>query len=501
MKPCWSYPFIFQHITLAFTLLGGFSLAQTPPSSLAKSGGVSPTGHIWAEITLTDQHWLKGEKETTEVKLPLDSVAFHRWSEVVLRRYAEGGFLTAAVRLSVQGVNQNGDTLTVKLKGDVDPGPYLRLESIDFPGRKLTRRSFLERATRLKRGEELRASRLKRAQIRLQRLPFISQVAPFQLYSVSPGLAQVRFPISERAGLDIRGALSGSSFSSGTGEVALNLLNILGTGRSLDLSWWSGEGGRRRSHLSYQEPFLLGYPVEIQISLDARQERDWGSTNQLRAGARGEIRSYLTGGVFFSRERSFFKDQDHSAQTYWIGSELTLDTADPSYSPQQGYRLTHQYHQGVRRKASPDQRFTLRKEAWLGEGSYPLGKRWGTLVAGTYKNLSGREVHYLDSDLIGGKGSVRGYREGSIPATRWLALTGEIRYYAFSQPSYLGVFVDGGKAFRTIAHYTLPPQPLWGWGVTMGWFEGSRSLTLDIARARGEPLRHIRFHLSLNGLF
>ncbi|MFN3821083.1 MAG: hypothetical protein ACK4OO_02015 [bacterium] len=447
----------------------------------------------YAEITCSLSGVGKANVKVSIV--PLTRNSLEEWAREIVKPYVEQGFLTTKILLEVEEIRLSADTLWVRLGGKVERGPYLRLESLSFPRVYRTRWSFLEKVTGLKRGEELRASRLEKAQSRLYRLPFVSGGEEFRLYPASPGLAKVAFPLQETSTSRIEGDLFGSSNTPLAGELKLQFVNISGTGRSASFFWWSGGEKRYRSHLQYEEPFVLNSPLSLEVAFQTRSEPLYGRENGGGLGLKGEVRESLQAKGMVRQVSTFRQDQGFSTKTLWTEGELALHEVEPPRAPRSGESLTLRISRGYRSSSSLPKSLSIGKEEWSGRFYHQITRSFTGVLSTSYQRVSGAQLHYLDMILIGGRGSIRGYRESYVPVQEWLGLSWEVRSYTSRQGSYWGAFWDGGKIVKRWGGFHYLPQPMVSGGLTFSFTDADRTFTLDLAWARGESLRNMRIHL------
>ena len=158
---------------------------------------------------------------------------------------------------------QNPNLLAVTL--DIQPGPLVVVERIDFPGRKNLDNTFLQKYTDLVLPFTYATDKLKLAQKRLSRADFIANVDNFELrYFKTPEKGVVVFPVKEVSPLILDGALGyASDDDQFYGRFNAVLSNILGKGRQAKLMWSRKDKSSRYLRLGFTEPYLLGMPFRF----------------------------------------------------------------------------------------------------------------------------------------------------------------------------------------------------------------------------------------------
>lgn len=158
---------------------------------------------------------------------------------------------------------------------EIQPGPAVIVERVEFPGRKNLDIDFLKKYSGLASPAQYSWATLMLAQRRLARSTFLSQVDDFRLhYSQSPEIGVVDFPIAEVSPLIFDGAAGYSSNNKDLyGRFTATISNIFGKGRRVNLDWTKKDKASRRLQIGLDEPYPLGLPFNLNLAL-CQDDRD-----------------------------------------------------------------------------------------------------------------------------------------------------------------------------------------------------------------------------------
>jgi outer membrane protein assembly factor BamA len=260
-------------------------------------------------------------------------------------------------------------------------------------------------------------------------------------------------------------------------------------------------GGERKAALEVERTFASG-PIDLlrgTVSATRRVNPFYGeSDRRFEAAIRGEqaITRWLRAGAGGRVTDNAFGILD--GRTRGVEADVTVDTRlDPSLPRNAIYAST-----GVERMsfdgAPVALRWTTDLRGYVGLGGVGVGSAVLALRAATSR--SDTPLPLFEQALLGGSGSVRGYRTGHRAGDNSVTLSAELRY-ALSSPlrqSRLGVkaFIDGGAAWAAAGR--LEDQPFErgiGGGVYFGG--GPFILDLDIAWPEtGKPRAHFGLGVS-----
>lgn len=232
---------------LLLCLLAGMAFAESDSSAsivLCRIESVTWVG----ERTAFDESQM-----ASAVGAPCD--AWKPVAQKLERYYEDHGFLAAQV---------NGNVVDGVLTVEFKRGPgyvWASSENLDSSG---TRTEVFRRLSGIEEGAPVSLTDLERAERKLARVGYFEQTAPARLFKDgSRNLIVPAFSMRKASVSEAEGVLTYSSEDNvWEGQVDINLYNIAGTARDLQLEGFTGEDTR---HLrgSYKEPWILGTPWNV----------------------------------------------------------------------------------------------------------------------------------------------------------------------------------------------------------------------------------------------
>ncbi len=354
------------------------------------------------------------------------------FQEEVLRWYLHRGYPYASMGCFMA----TGDSLVAS----VVPGRHASLEGFRFEGLEGTNPGTLLRLFRGTQGGPYDPVAVEAWRERLQRLPYLSWVGPSELMLGEGGNLVVVQPVVEGP----MGSFSASLGASGSGgsddlegEGVLDVTNLLGTGRELQISIERSGWGGTDAAARYLEPWIAGRPLSLELS--AMQEvPDSGLLNrEAEIAAIWEVDpdiSILTGaGRWWGFEPS-------ADRTYSYGlAGITFNPGRPTQMGWEGIELVLEGRVGT--SHGPDSSGVLAMavlEARVDAFSGPFGFG-GELDAGGI--LEGERI-YSRLTRLGGQETLRGWAENSFRAVRFAILRPEVSLGETTTRLYM--FCDAG---------------------------------------------------------
>lgn len=349
---------------------------------------------------------------------------------------------------------------SLKLILDIQPGPLVTVERIEFEGIKNIDPGFLSQYLGLYTPFYYSTERFESAQKRLAKTDFIEEADQYQLrYLDRPERGVIILPIKEVSPLTLDGAAGYSSKDDEFyGKFNATIANILGKGRLLQLEWSKKDKHSRWLDLSFSEPYPLGIPFEM--VLDVYQE-DRDSTYIENGGSLGlnylgsTIYSY---GVAVGASRLDPESYGRTLMPYkdnlWLSVSFSADNRDYPQNPRTGEYL---YLQAdfVTETTRADSLFaasnTSYRTAELKAEKYLPLTGLSTILVGVYAAGDFTENVTVDRLIaLGGSGSLRGYMQDQFYVSRQAVGTIEYRLLT-SKRGRAYIFSDG-------AVYQIPKQ-------------------------------------------
>jgi len=195
---------------------------------------------------------------------PATSANIDNLSNHIIDFYSDNGFAYCEVRISDIAL---ADSNLLNIKLDIQSGPKVSIEKVQFAGRKNLSQAFLQTYSGLALPVAYSADRFAVVQKRLGNADFLSEADDFQLhYATSPEQGVVVFPIKEVFPFVIDGGLGYSSNDKTFyGRLAAVISNMLGSGRQAQLHWAKKDKSSRLLKIAYSEPNPFRAPVRVQL--------------------------------------------------------------------------------------------------------------------------------------------------------------------------------------------------------------------------------------------
>lgn len=342
---------------------------------------------------------------------------------------------------------------TLIISGQIDPGKLINLDTSVVVTSGETKPAVIIREARIPVGSQYNQRNITQARNRLESLPYVGAVEPALLFKTISGKYGLLWRIQEqRANLfdGILGYVPATETKKGyfTGQLQFDFVNLFGTGRALHIFWSKRDIVTQEMRLSYTEPWIAGFPIDITGSF---QQTVQDTTYIKRvAGLQAEYRIGWNWRIYGAASQHRVLSTPDGRHLYNLRSYRRLDlTAGLEFSnfvnrlnPRRGIAYTTEVtrRQGVFRS---DQ--SLQSVDFEISGAYPIAGRqilWGHFTA---QNIITPPDSLPISELyrFGGANSVRGYSEDFFLGTTAAWMNLEYRYL-FENSSRILTFFDYG---------------------------------------------------------
>lgn len=510
---------------------GTDSLSRRRPLASLLRDRWSDRGYLGAEVTGTDSlvvlpgpryHW--GKIQITGEDFPGRRQLLKTWlprgGEVFDRKR-----LDRSINRLLQGAGESGHPFArwvttdlqldpaqglVDLEGRLLPGYQVVVGQISSPLASPRASRFLARTTGLRQGALLKNSDLVQARDRLLARDLYSYVGDPQVYlTASHDTVGIHFPVVPRRKVNrFQVVLGLSRREEGqpgrlSGDVALDLPNLAGTGRHLTAGWRDDGVDKSWFGLSFREPLAFGTPLDMDLILDNEAQTD--SYTRIRLDNRWRIPVVslwgVEGGIGWDRTTFTSGSLANTSRLRGRGA-LLRHRGDRTRSGWSGVFALETAHRASVLKA--DSQGDGSSNPGLGEdvtqrivsgdlaGEIYLGSSFSIFARGSFRQLSGKEKEAPLSEQFnfGGASSLRGYRENEFHGTTawwtgWEARIGRLgasRLYTFYDLGYFefSAAVAGGTdpGARTLKK---------GWARGYGLGLLARTTGGDISLAIGFP--------------
>lgn len=398
--------------------------------------------------------------DTASVGEPFSAEVLENGIRTILNVFQDSGHYYA--RAQVEQVMREGNDVRVRVW--VQPGPLVRISAIDVTGLTRTDVALIRRTFGIYVGRPLTASLIASAQADFERLDFVVPVDSIQVQP-DPGYTTARLGLTVRERPQARifggGGLQGDAPRTVVWQADLGFANPFGDGRSFEIHSSRPDRGRSRLSFRYSQPLFLLGRNRLELTLTSRSYDSLYTEIEPAMRLSGSLAPRLTGGV-----GGYYRRVDHQTavpDSRSFGAELFLDRdlREPFRNPATGSRLKGRVAYAYRRllsdraevpdRTTHDTRTELRLESWSSHI-----RPFTVFIAADYRGLETAETDLAVSELflIGGPGSLRGYRNEQFAVQRAVIGTLEIRRRF--ELSFIGLFWDGGYLDRPSAGPNSP---------------------------------------------
>ncbi len=384
---------------------------------------------------------------------PATAATFEQDAALVAARYAELGYPLAAVRPTI--ALTAGEPGGLRLVYEIAEGPAVTFADVQVVGNELTRADVITRETGIVRGEPFRASVLSAVRSTLERLPFLASVEePLVAVNRETNTADVGIEVGEARANRISGVLGYVPTTDGEGEFTgradINLGNIAGTGRRAEATWERVRDGYDRIEFDYTEPWLFGAPIDAGVRAEQVNRDTLYSTTEgdLFVTARFGTRIAVTWSAGVERYVPGAGDEP-STDGYRTALEFTHDRTDSPLNPVRGVRSDGRISYVSVEAIDADASYRTGTLTVSVAGYLPVRRRQvlALTVRGAALASSDSEVPLHQQLVLGGAGSLRGYREDQFHGTT--TALGSLEYrFILGRYSRVAAFLDIGHYSR-----------------------------------------------------
>ncbi len=396
------------------------------------------------------------------VDLPFTATAVEEAIEPLLMGFYDRGYFYA--RAKVISVERDGSDVTLRV--ECRPGPCVRVAGRMYDGLKRTRRKIISRYISLQEGDTLTESGLRAAEEEASGIPFVSFSGPLTVQP-RPGFteADVMFRFREKRQFSIFGGV-GYVPDDPVGvvwDLDLKLINLFGDGRQIGVCSERPEKDRNLLDITYVQPLFVFGVGEMEIRANTRDYRDDFYEFGLRGDYRLRLRDSFSAGLGLGWRHvepadNFSTDSVSSYSAYTIDFSVDRSAVDDVLNPSRGAEVSMTIGYTHRRYACTDSLFS-------GDGPV-FNETRSKLALKVYHPLVGPLTGYLGLSfqgletgqdlpptseliLVGGPGTLRGYRNEQFAVQRTLLASFEPRL-RFRQ-GYIFIFYDAAYLNRKLA--------------------------------------------------
>jgi outer membrane protein insertion porin family len=350
---------------------------------------------------------------------------------------------------------------------NLDTGINSKIEKIEVKGNESTRDYVVIRELRIEPGEQYSQDKIEELPRRLNRLRFFEPVTTPQFYVDSDDNGVLLITVKERQTNNFDGIIGyvppANESESGfiTGIVDVSLRNLFGTGRAAAVRWRKFDRNSQELELRYLEPWLFGFPLNLNVDFFQRQQDTIFVQRTISGGLEYLATEDVSAAVFVSSESTIPTLSEEPVFTVYnstaltTGVNLTIDTSDDPFAPTGGIFFSNSYMFSRKNINGPPEFITPDTETEINL------QRFEATLALFYElfsrqviafDINGRELRgpfFEESDLyrLGGTNTLRGYREDQFLGNRIYWSNLEYRFF-LSRRTFAFLFFDTGYYLR-----------------------------------------------------
>ena len=439
----------------------------------------------------------------------------------LLTDFENRGFPFAAVK--IQSVHFYDDSVSKDHYADIylalDEGRQSRIDKIEVSGNTSTKDYVITRELRIDSGEEYSQQKIENLPRRLNKLRYFDPVPVPQFYIDSQNNGVLLINVKERNTNNFDGVIgyvpAAKDNESGyvTGLVNVTLRNIFGTGRAAAVRWQKLTRESQELELKYLEPWLFGYPFNLNAELFQRIQDTTYVQRRLGGALEFLATEDISASAFVSTEEIIPTERQVPVFTVYNSSSLTtglglkIDLRDDPIAPTGGFLFETVYSFSRKKINGPAEYITpgLETDPNLQRITVGFGAFYEIFFRNVVAiNVNGKELRgpfFEQSDLwrFGGTRTVRGYREEQFLASRIAWSNLEYRLM-LTQRSYAFLFFDVG-------YYFLEADPnrgiaqnedyIFGYGLGITVETAIGLLGVSFALAEGDSFSEGKIHFGI----
>ncbi len=439
----------------------------------------------------------------------------------LLTDFENRGFPFAAVK--IQSVHFYNDSASNDHNADIylvlEEGRKSRIDKIEVSGNISTKDYVIIRELRIESGEEYSQQKIETLPRRLNKLRYFDPVPVPQFYIDSQNNGVLQINVKERNTNNFDGIIGyvppAKDDESGyvTGLVNVTLRNMFGTGRAAAIRWQKLTRESQELELKYLEPWLFGYPFNLNADLFQRiqdttyVQRRIGGALEFLATEDISASAFISTEEIIPTERTIPVFTVYNSSSLTTGLGLKIDLRDDPIAATSGFFFETVYSFSKKKINGPPEYITPTLETdinlqrvTVGFGAfYEIFLRNIIALSLNGKELSGPFFEQSDLWRFGGTRTVRGYREEQFLASRIAWSNLEYRLM-LTQRSYAFIFFDAG-------YYFLEADPdrgiaksedyIFGYGLGITVETAIGLLGVSFALAQGDSFSEGKIHFGI----
>jgi len=407
-----------------------------------------------------------------------------------LRHLYDQGYHYASIQIT--GVRRDG--LSIEVDATLNRGPIVRVADVRYLGLERSRPEQIARLLPIRRGDTLTHEALQATEAAADRIGYVTFLPPIRVQP-QPGYqtAVLELQFDEKKQFRIEGS-GGYIPDNSTGLVwslQMGFTNMFGDGRQAGMLSERREKGRNSLALEYRQPLFLVGMGELTVSAATRDYRDqfyeFTASSQYSSG----FRSGWEGALGLAFKSVTPADGQPSFRRYNATVSMLHGELLPRSNPIRGWSLfssvayAHRRYSGDSLAGDLDQQVLNDTRATVSlQAAQSIYRRVVMQLKGGYQGYRTTESLPPVSELylIGGPGSLRGYRNEQFAAIH--TATGSVEPRLRFEQGYLFFFYDGAYLNNRVHgddnSIDTNEQYRYGYGLGLAVMEPGRVLRLSL---------------------
>lgn len=403
---------------------------------------------------------------------------------------------------------------------DCIPGILSKIDNFEIVGNSKTKDDVILRELRIRKGERYSQKIIDEIPKRLNRLAFFDPVQAPEFFLNSKNEGILRIKVKEKQTNNFDGII-GYIPSAGqnrpgylTGLVNISLRNIFGTGRAAAINWQQYNRYSQDLQLKYLEPWIFGYPFNVEGSISQRKQdtsyvqRTLGASVEYLATESISASLSLTAESVIPTENSTSVFTVFHSSSTTTGLNLKIDTRDDPYAPTEGILFLNTYSYSQKKITGPEKflnpsihkSITLQRIMLDISAFYQIFNRQVIAMAFHGRELRGSSF-FETSDLfrLGGANSLRGYREDQFLGNRIFWTNSEYRVL-LTRRTFGFLFFDTGYFLRNaepLLNVEKSEGFKIGYGIGLNLETSLGVLRVSFALAKGDTFSDAKIHFGI----
>jgi len=427
------------------------------------------------------------------------------------------------IKIIIEGIFFYDDSSSGEHLADIhlliNNGKKSSIDKIEVKGNTSTKDYVITRELRIEQGEEYSHSMVEELPNRLNRLRFFEPVATPQFLINEKKEGVILIEVKEKQTNNFDGIIgyipAAKEGEKGyvTGLVNVSLRNLFGTGRAAAFHWQQFNRFSQDVEIKYLEPWLLGYPFNINGALYQRKQDTTYVQRKLEGSLEYLATEDISAAVLIGTE-SITPSQNANNYTrifnssiLTTGVNLKIDTRDDPYAPKGGVLFINSYSLSRKKLIGPlefitpglETNINLQRFTFTFWGFYELFANQVIAIGLTGKELRGTFFEESDLFRLGGNNSLRGYREEQFLGSRVAWSNLEYRFL-LSRRSFAFAFFDTGYYLRNedAERSILKSEGFnTGYGIGLSIETGLGVLAVSFALAKGDSFSDGKIHFGI----